>query len=446
MARAIAAARSGLVKASVADTLAVLGEVVLPTLAKGVIIRRPKVVAVAERLELDRRAVRRLQKLRAKYGDGPVLLAIPGRSEAVLLSPDHLRRVLEGTPRPFSPASAEKRAALAHFEPNVSLISRGPERTERRAFNEAVLDSGCPVHSLADKFLEIVDEEAQELLGQSGDELDWDGFAAAWHRLVRRVVLGNAARDDHELTEMLARLRGAANWAFLHPGRKALLRRFHERLAAHLARAERGSLAQRIGELPKTETTAPSDQVAHYLFAFDAGGIATYRALALLASHARQGQRAREEIAAGGSRGKDLAFLRACVLDGLRLWPTTPAILRETTEDVPWDGALMPKNTNILVFTPYFHRDGETLPYADRFTPELWLGERPGSRSPLVPFSDGPAICPARDLVTMLASAMIAALLARRAISPRPPTRLDPDRPLPTTLDHFSLRFRMAPT
>jgi hypothetical protein len=53
-------------KASAADTLGLLTDVVTPNLAKGVIIRRPKVVALAERMDLDRRAVRRLQKLRSR--------------------------------------------------------------------------------------------------------------------------------------------------------------------------------------------------------------------------------------------------------------------------------------------------------------------------------------------------------------------------------------------
>lgn len=137
--------------------------------------------------------------------------------------------------------------------------------------------------------------------------------------------------------------------------------------------------------------------------------------------------------------------MRACVLDGLRLWPTTPAILRETTEDVRWDGGVMPERTSIRIFVPYFHRDDESLPYADRFAPELWLDERGGSGWPLVPFSGGPGICPARDLVPMIASATIAALLASRRIGLKPPTRLNPDEPMPGTLDNFSLRFSLEP-
>src|SRR4051812_7806275 len=108
---------SGLPKATVGDTLGMVADVIIPTVAKGALIRRPTVVALAERLDLDRRAVRRMQRLRERYGDGPLLLRIPGRSQAVILAPEDVRHVLDGSPKPFAAASDEKRSALAHFQP-----------------------------------------------------------------------------------------------------------------------------------------------------------------------------------------------------------------------------------------------------------------------------------------------------------------------------------------
>ncbi|WP_230533605.1 cytochrome P450 [Microvirga roseola] len=394
---------------------------------------------------LDSRAVQRLQQLWAKYGSGPLLLPIPGRKQAVILSPEHVQRVLAGTPRPFTPATKEKSSVLGHFEPNVSLISKPPKRSDRRRFNGMVLEEGCPVHSQADAFLRVVKEEAEVLLARSGEELNWDKFTVAWHKVIRRVVLGDSARDDHELTEMLAKLRAVSNWGFLHPKRAKLAKQFHDRLNQYLSRAETGSLAGRIAALPKTDETSPSHQVAHYLFAFDPGGMATFRTLALLATHPDERARAREEIdAAGETVRKDLPFVRACFLESLRLWPTTPAIFRETTEDVEWDGGTMPKNTHILIFAPFFHRDDEYLDYAHRLNPDLWLQGMPGNGWPLVPFSGGPGICPARDFVPMMGSAMIAEILGTKELSLEQP-RLSPEEPLPGTLDNYTLRFRVGP-
>ena len=137
-------------RAGVVETVAVLGEVLLPTIAKGVIMRR---LAMAEALELDRRAVRRMQRVRDKHGPGPVLLNIPGRSLALILVPSDVHRVLRETPEPFATATKEKRAALSHFEPKQALISHGVERAERRRVNEAALDSHRPAHAMAERFL-----------------------------------------------------------------------------------------------------------------------------------------------------------------------------------------------------------------------------------------------------------------------------------------------------
>ena len=91
-----------------AETLAVVAEVTTPVLARGVILRRPGVVAMAERLDLDVRAVRRLQRLRTTYGGGPLLLHTPpGLPRALILAPEHVRRVLDQSPEPL--AAAEKR-------------------------------------------------------------------------------------------------------------------------------------------------------------------------------------------------------------------------------------------------------------------------------------------------------------------------------------------------
>ncbi|WAP50687.1 hypothetical protein OL239_11695 [Arthrobacter sp. ATA002] len=48
-------------RATVRETAAFLVEVFLPTVAKGPIIRRPRAVALAGRLGLDERAVRRVK-------------------------------------------------------------------------------------------------------------------------------------------------------------------------------------------------------------------------------------------------------------------------------------------------------------------------------------------------------------------------------------------------
>src|SRR4051812_11588536 len=113
-------------RASVRETAGVVADVVMPLLARGVIVRRPRIVGALDRLDADRRAVKRLQRLRDRHGPGPLLLRVPGRRIALVLSPDDVHRVLAQTPEPFAAAMMEKRAALGHFQPHGVLVSHGP--------------------------------------------------------------------------------------------------------------------------------------------------------------------------------------------------------------------------------------------------------------------------------------------------------------------------------
>ena len=428
--------------ASPAETAGVVADVLAPLVARGAIVRRPKVLGALARADADRRAIRRLQRLDERHGPGPVLLRLPARHVAFVLSPDHVRVVLEGSPEPFATATVEKRGALERFQPHGVLVSHGPQRAERRRFNEEVLDTQHPDHRLAADLIAVVGEEIGPVLAaarRSGG-LRWDDFAPAWWRIVRRVVLGQGARDDEELTDLLTRLRADANWSVLKPDRAGLRERFLARLGAHLARAEPGSLASLVAAVPSTARTAPAEQVPQWLFAFDAAGMAAFQTLALLAAHPAQAQRARD----------DLTYTRACVLEAVRLWPTTPAVLRDTTAETFWEQGTLPAGTGLVIFAPFFHRDERRLRHADAFAPGQWLDGGPPDGSPpgeypLIPFSAGPAACPGRNLVLLLTSTLLAALLQDgRELRQLEPEPLERTRPLPGTLSPFRLRFALV--
>lgn len=433
--------------ASVLDTLRVGVGVLGPIVAKGVILRRPAVVALAARLDQDRRAVGVLEGMRARYGPGPLRLRVPGRSVAVVLTPADVHRVLAQSPEPFALASPEKRAALDHFQPDGVLVSRGSVRQPRRRFNETVLDTGQPVHrQIGADITAKVREEMAGLMASATrtGTLTWYGYTDAFWRLVRRIVLGDAARDDRRLTRLLNLLRADANWAYLRPRRTRVRERFAAALHTRLRAAEPGSLAAVLAGTPATAQIRPEGQVPQWLFAFDAAGIAAFRTLALLATHAAKAARVRDELAGRDlSRAQHLPYLRACVLEVLRLWPTTPAILRESTTETSWDGAILPADSTLLILTPFFHRDRQTVADADRFLPERWLEPSTMDDAAVVPFSAGPGACPGRDLVLFVTSTLLAMLCQQYELRLLKPS-LDPGRPLPGTLDHTAIRFAVS--
>ncbi|MBY5405559.1 cytochrome P450 [Rhizobium leguminosarum] len=426
-------------RASWIDTLRVVAAVMVPTAAKGIIIRRPITERLAQRQGLDTGAVKQMQRLVKKYGRAPLLLPIPFRPQLLILDPVDVSTVLQCSPQPFATATREKRAALAHFEPENVLISDASQRAELRPIHEHALASADRLHPSTARFKAIVDTELLEVLNGIGsdgrNELDWSAFSPAWFRIVRRIVLGDLARNDVTLTKTLNDLRSRANWAFAASIDRRKRRQFHQQLGQYLRQPGEGSL---IGRLPKGSDFGLESQVAQWLFAFDAAGIAIFRTLALLACHPSYWAKAVDEAK---DPELDRPFTRNCLLEALRLWPTTPVILRELTEDIKTGDRTVARGTGVVIFAPFFHRDPE-LAYANRMEPSIWGPNDALPAVGFVPFSAGAAICPAHNLVPTTASLAIGTLLSGTDVMLLQPSLTVDD--LPGTLNHFDIRLRLS--
>ncbi|WP_051704456.1 cytochrome P450 [Glycomyces sp. NRRL B-16210] len=422
------------------ETFGVAAKVLVPLVATGAVKRRPKAMALAERCQTDRAAIDLLRRLRGEHGPGPLLLSVPKRTIAVLLDHEDVGRLLDGAPDPFTPDTVEKHAALGRFQRHGPLLSRGHDRERRRAFNEAVLDQDRPLHHLAEPLWHKVNDESERLAAtvRRSRRLAWADFEPVWARLVRRVVFGDAAADDRGVTALLDALRRDANWAYLKPRNEPARAELAARLLARLGPADPTSLAgPAAGAEPGVH---PEDQVAHWLFAYDAAALTLMRTLALLAVHPGPRDRARTELATA-SGPAELPYLRACVLESLRLWPTTPLLLRDATAATHWGGEALPEGTSFVVYTPLFHRDPERLPYADRFTPQAWLDGSADAEPAMTPFSGGPARCPGRNLVLFTVTTALAALLRRADYRLASDSPLRTGRPEAATLNPFALAF-----
>lgn len=421
--------------ASGADAVRAAARIIVPTVAKGAVIRRPLAERAAERFALDEKAIETMQALRRRYGGAALRLGFPLRPQLLLLDAADVERVLLDTPVPFATRSVEKAAALQHFEPGNVLISTPDERRRLRPMHDAALCPREAHHPCAPRFRAIVDDEFVTRQAERGrGRWDWPRFATAWFRLVRRVVFGDAAAGDEALRLLLNRLRGRANWSYLMPkdrvGRARLLARI-----AHLAdSADAQALAARM---PEGEERA--SQIAQWLFAFDSAGMATFRMLALLAVYPQQAPRLRDEAAMPDPVDD---FARRCFLESVRLWPTVPAILRETGEDVLWGDEIVPAGTGIMIYAPFFLRDDLRIPQPHVLQPDLWLSGDAVPAKGLIPFSAGAGLCPAHSLVPQLA-AMVAAALLGEGQPADLSVRLDPHH-LQGTLDHYRLSLSIT--
>ncbi len=436
--------------ASLLESIRFTAQVMLPNVVQGLFRRRRRAVAVATKLDADGHAVGLIDGIRRSHGPGPVWVRAGTDRMLLALDEDDVRRVLEGSPHPFAPDPEAKRRGMSHFQPDALTISRGELWRNRRRFAEAVLDTGKPLHRLADRFAAIVAEEVGALLdGLEGTELGFGPFHLAGRRITRRVVLGDSARDDEDLTDLLAKLMDEANGLPKEPSES--LPPFAAKLRGYVSAAGRGSLVGLFSEAPSDADTRVEGQVTHWLFAMgDTLPINGFRALALIASHPREQAAVEAELAAGAGGDVDargvgsLDRLEACLQEAMRLWPTTPILSRETLEEVDWDGAPVPAGTQVLISNTFNHRDRERHEFADRFAPEAWIDGGAAGDWSFNHFSHGPQGCPGADLTLFVAKALLAGIISRREVR-LAGAPLDPNRPLPHMLDAFALRFALDP-
>lgn len=412
--------------------------VIVPNAVQGIFRRRPAAVAAATRANVDGWAVGLLEGMRRGKSGGPVWVRVIRDRALLLLTPADVHRALEGSPEPFASDPKPKRDGMVAFQPDALTISRDPLWRNRRDFTEAVLDTGNP-HRLAERFAAVAEDEARSLLAElEADIVRWEPWSLAFRRITRRAVLGDAARDDEQLTDTLAEMMSAANGmpgetSDGYPG-------FASRLVGYVSAAEEGSLVSLFGEAPSDEDTSPVGQIPHWLFATgDTLPLNALRALALIAAHPRQRREVEAELAGGG---RDLPYLRACLEEAMRLFPTTPMLSRVTLTETDWGGETVPAGTQVLIPNAFLHRDRERFAYADRFAPEQWLEGDAAEQWSFNHFSRGPQVCPGINLATLLGTTVLATVLHERPAELESPS-LDPEQPLPHMLDPYSARIRV---
>lgn len=432
--------------ASVVDGVRFTAQVGLPNVVLGLFAKRTLPARVSSTLHGDHLAYLLVEGLVRRLGPDPFWIRV-GKDEVLLVHhPDDIRLVLDGSPEPFAPDPDTKRKGMLAFQPDALTISRGDLWANRRRFTEAVLDTGSPIHRLAPRFLAVAHEETDTLAER--DTIRWDDLHGTFQRITRRVVFGDAAADDTEITDHLGDLMAAGNRM---PGKPAAgYETFIERVQAYVDAAEPGSLCSLVAEAPADEDTDPAGQLVHWLFAMgDTLPANLLRALALLATHPEQLAAVRTHVDAADltepAAIAGLEYLAGCILEAMRLWPTTQLFGRVTTEDVRFSrGAVLPAGRQALIYNLFNHRNRDRIAYADRFAPEEWLtGSAAGDWS-FNFFSNGPQGCPGAGLAVFLGQALIARLVSGSELG-LSGANLDPDGRLPYALDIYGLAVKLTP-
>jgi len=424
-------------KVGLADNLRFNLGYVLPNILQGAFLRRPGWVRIVSSLRRGFLSAGLGPRFKAKYGREGVCARFLVKPSMILFDQDAIQHVLQNSPSIYG-APAAKQRGMSHFQPGAVTISHGHEWEERRRFNEAVLYPR-EAHPLAAAIHAVVREEARSLFAKS--ELRWDDFAGLFERITLRTMFGRAGEGERHIALLLKKLMRRANLPFL-PRRERLLGTYRSQLEEAIRGAEPNSLAALARGRPDAGNIPVAAQMTHWLFAMnDTLGENAVRAAGVIHASEPTRLRASDEV-----KGKDLddpatvtslRFVAACLEEAMRLWPSTPFLLREAVDRDTLCGHRVETGDQVVIPNLFNHVDPTAVPRATEWFPERWLQD---GNPRFYHFSDGRQSCPGADLARFIGTGVLATLIAEREFHTLRPRILN-DAQLPAAFNSFAIHL-----
>src|ERR1044072_6261078 len=134
-----------------------------------------------------------------------------------------------------------------------------------------------------------------------------------------------------------------------------------------------------------------------------------------LCRHPEKLTRLRAEVEAG-----EAAFRTATIQETLRIRPVVAMVLRRLTEPVEIAGYELPAGVTVAPNIYLVHRNPEIYPEPDRFLPERFLDNPPGTYT-WIPFGGGVRRCLGASFAQFEMAVVLKELVKRRQISPADP-------------------------
>jgi cytochrome P450 len=419
---------------------------VVPYYLRGIFTRNRFWYNLWSRFHPDPLGLRFISALRQKYQSDYLYLYLLTSKSLLVLDRAGIQHILAHSPTIYADGKL-KRKGMSHFQPNALTISRGAQWTERRNFNEAVLNSGHSVHAYADTFLAIIRQElnAPEF---AKSEVGWDELAALFERITLQILFGKG-ENATPVAEALSRMMRESNRVFaLRPSHH--FDGFYQHIRQFLANPRQQSLAYLSSATPSTAQTRVENQIPHWLFAMkDTLAENVVPTLALILSHPQVEERVRQEMAnadlASAQGIAALRYLEACIEEAMRLWPTTPMLARESVVADSLEGIALLPGTQVIILNSFTHRDEQIAGDANHFLPERWLNGEGDDAITAVSnhFSSGPQVCAGKELALFVAKAVLATLLSGGRYQLLAPT-LAANGVVPQTFNPFLARFRRS--
>lgn len=438
--------RDRLASASLWENLRFNFGYVLPHYLQGIFQDRPFWVGVFSRLRKGPMSPGLGERLRDKYDSKGIYVRFLATRCLMLFDQVEVDRVLEKSPTVYADPPS-KRKGMSHFQPEAVTLSRGEQWSQRRKFNEDVLLPGRP-HTLSKTIHSVVREETLGL-ARSARDLKWRDFADLFERVALRVLFGRVGNAELGIAAMLTRLMSQANRGFLLR-RNRLFKRYRAALNQALETAGPGSLARLCLETPSSRGVPVGDQVTHWLFAFkDTVAENAVRTLAVIESLPEVRKRSHEELASldldDVAALEQLPYLEACLHETMRMWPTTPLLVREVLVADTLCGVAIDPGAHVLIPNVFNHFDARLLDRPLEWRPERWCEHPVGELCKH--FSAGAQSCPGADLALFVGKGVLGSLMKEaelEVLAPQVPSAAAPPRSCNPFAIHLRRRERSS--
>lgn len=425
--------------ASIRESALIFFRILLPVLLKGLFLRRRHRPLKWVGIDAGKGNAL-LERLRRKYRSPLLKLWFP-RNTYLVFDSDARKSLLRYSPVVFD-AARGKRRGMNVFQPGAVTIAPADLWQPLREVNERSVGM-----AVADRLSPLILDRVKELTGilpiAPGRKISFDEFDDFFEMLSAQLFFGRMSLGISRLFETLRQMMREAN----QPYRRKTSRKYPEfarRLYDEMAHVPPDSIIGAALDQNGITRCTLLHQIPHWMFALrDTLLLNVVQALILLAQHPDWITRIRErlgsELTVAGIR--DTREIEWCVLETMRLWPTTPILARRSRHELPVTRTILPRQCEFLIVNDFNHRDAASVPDPHRFRPDRWQFSDVSWQFNFL--SNGPQGCAGRDLALRIANTVIAVLFTHRNVTCLSPT-LQTDEDIPSSVDLFAACFRLS--
>ncbi|EFA09279.1 cytochrome P450 4c3 isoform X2 [Tribolium castaneum] len=118
---------------------------------------------------------------------------------------------------------------------------------------------------------------------------------------------------------------------------------------------------------------------------------------------------------------QNMKYLEQVIKEALRLYPSVPFYGREITENVEYDGKLLPKGDILLIFAFGIHRNEKYFPNPEKFDPDRFHNMDNKTPYAYIPFSAGPRNCIGQKFAMLEMKSTVSKVLRQYKLLPTTP-------------------------